>query len=190
MCWQNTNGSYDTGLGFFFFFCFHLLLWSMCPCLWLNWGWGVFFMVTGWPWLGLLHLKEACLEGGTRHDSHISWMGDLRREKPQRSSIVSKSEWHIVMSIGPYCLTDKPKNSRGAVYTRMCKPGSWSHSGTFWNVGSMVYLSLINNSHSVPMHNTTPIPERCHSIITSAHSSESFLQTSSAVSVIISPAQL
>lgn len=113
---------------------------------------------------GLLHLMEACLEGGTRHDSQISWVGDLRREKPQ-GNIVSKSEWHIVMSVLLYCLTDKPKNSRGAVYTRMRKPGSWSHSGTFWNVGIMVYLSFINNSHSRPMHSATQIPERCDHVM-------------------------
>lgn len=92
------------------------------------------------------------------------------------------------MSTTPCCLTDKPESSAGSFYARVWKWGSWSHSGTFWNVGSMVNPSVISDLHSVLMHKHPPNPQRCHSVIT-AHSSESSLQTKSIVSITISQAQ-
>lgn len=85
----------------------------------------------------------------TRHDGGISWVEDLRREKGQYN-MTSEPEWHIVMSTTPYCLTDKPESSAGSFYARVWKWGSWSHSGTFWNVGTMVNPSLISDLHPCP----------------------------------------
>lgn len=93
------------------------------------------------------------------------------------------------MSATPYCLTDKPESSAGSLYARVWKWGSWSHSGIFWNVGTMVNPSVISDSHSMLVHKHPPNPQRCHSIIT-AHSSDSFLQTNSTVSITVSQAQL
>lgn len=106
-------------------------------------------------WLGASTPHKACLEDGIRCDSRIYWMADLRRGK-QQCNIISKPEWHIVMSVIPSSLTDNPKSSGGSFYTRMCKSGSWSHSVTFWNMGAMANPSVINDPLSKPMHNTIP----------------------------------